>query len=139
MSSYFTVALYTTLVVRHLFATGHVVLSLQLQFFPAPVVSSLDSIFVLWDFTMLSILVVHEYDSLTVFLLKMQWNGCCLGKCSCKSLKNSLPMLVATFLLNGGLYHTILLLRFLEACVVLLCSASYFSSLEYPALPKALS
>ena len=132
-------ALYTTLVVRHLFATGHVVLSQQLQFFPAPVVSTLDSIFVLRAFTKVSISVVLEYVCLTVFLLKMQWNGCCFGKCSCKSLKNSLPMLVATFLLNGGLYQLKILLRFMEARVVLLCSASYFSSLEYPALLRAAS
>ena len=48
-------------------------------------------------------------------------------------------MLVATFLLNGGLYHTILLLRFLDVRVVLFCSTLYFSSAEYPVLPRALS
>ena len=83
--------------------------------------------------------VEQEYDSFTVFRSKMEWRVCCLGKCSCGILKNSCPMLVATLLLYGGLYHTILLLRFLVERELLWLSLSYASFSEYPASPRAPS
>ena len=48
-------------------------------------------------------------------------------------LKKSFPMFVATFLLYGGLNHSIRLLRFLVR-VCLLCPVSYASSWVYPAI-----
>ena len=80
--------------------------------------------------------MVQEYDSLTVFLLNSRWKGCCLGKWIRSRLKNSFPIFVATFLLYGGLNHTVFLLRFFVRSR-LLFSASYFSSWWYPASVKA--
>ena len=61
-----------------------------------------------------SILGVHEYPTLTVFLLKIFLSGCPGGKHFVTRLKKSLPMLLLTAALYGGLNHTLflVLLRF---------------------------
>ena len=121
----------------HWFSTGHEDLSLQLQLFSSMFSSSLRNIFVLCALTMLSMFGMHEYESLTVLSLNRRCRGCCLGKCKRSSLKNSLPILVATFLLYGGLYQMIRLLRFLFGLFVLLMFGSNVKVSVYPASSKA--
>ena len=67
----------------------------------------------------------------------MECSGLCFGKCNWRSLKNSFPMFVTTFLLCGRLYHTTLLLRCLVGRDTIFWSESYISSLSYPASPRA--
>ena len=131
-------ALYTTLLLRHLLPTGHADLSLQLQLFTSFSVlpSSLRRILALCALIIPSILMVQEYDSLTVFLLNSRWKGCCLGKWTRSRLKNSFPIFVNTFMQYGGLNHTVFLLRFFVRSG-LFFSASYFSSWWYPTSVKA--
>ena len=50
--------------------------------------------------------------------LKALWYLLCFPKCLSINAKNFFPIFVCTFLLNGGLYHSIFRLRFLVGCLV---------------------
>ena len=54
---------------------------------------------------------IQQYDTFTVFLLKIMWYGCPTWKCRSISWRKRLPILVATFLSNGGLNHMMFLFR----------------------------
>ena len=54
---------------------------------------------------------IQQYDTFTVFLLKILWYGCPTWKCRSRSWRKRLPILVVTFLSNGGLNHMMFLFR----------------------------
>ena len=54
---------------------------------------------------------IQQYDTFTVFLLKILWYGCPTWKCRSRSWRKRLPILVVTFLSNGVLNHMMFLFR----------------------------
>ena len=85
--------------VRHLFSTGHFVVSLQLHCFSLVLVVSFARIFLLCLDMILSMFSVQEYDIFMVHLFSIGWRGLFTGKCLSTRRKNCLPMSVLTSLL----------------------------------------
>ena len=54
---------------------------------------------------------IQQYDTFTVFLLKILWYRCPTWKCRSRSSRKRLPMLVVTIWSNGGLNHMMFLFR----------------------------
>ena len=106
----------------HLSGIGHFVFSLQLQL--DMVGCSFGSrIFRLCADMVASMFSVHEKLILIVLVLKILESGLLVGKCFLISLMNSLPNLVVTDRLKGGLYQMTRLFLFLRFFLLLLGSS----------------
>ena len=104
------VAWYMTSFWWQLSLMGHLCLFLRWQlqpFFCSSACPSPLTILLLCPLIICCMFLVHEYDTLMVFLLKMQWRTWFFGKCLDTSFRNSAPMFVATARLNGGLNQMI--------------------------------
>ena len=107
---YLTVALYIMFSVRHLFLIGQSFGFKQLHVFSGCMVSGFWlRILVLWLVMCCSMLLGQLKDTLTVCLFNILCRGLFLGKFLSTSLRNSLPKLVFTLMLKGGLYQRICL------------------------------
>ena len=104
-----TVARYTTLAVRHFPDRGQ--FSFLRQFHCLGVVDSLFcallSTAALWDLLLAWMVGMQLQLSFTVFLLNIPRKGLPSGKFVSIIRRNLWPMLVATLMLYGGLYHIV--------------------------------
>ena len=104
----------TDLVV-HLFDRGYSFLFWQLHAVSLSVVVDLDKLDLLCPSIICLTFGMQLLLPFTVFRLKILCRGCLEGNSLSIILKKLWPTFVATFLLNGGLYHVMLLLRRLES------------------------
>ena len=95
-----TLASYTTLFWLQLFSIGQFSFLLRWQLHPPSFLSLvlLLSIFWLCPLMIWCIFLVHEYETLIVFLFSMQCKGLSFGKCLDTSLRKRAPMFVVTTL-----------------------------------------
>ena len=92
--------------------------------------SSFINILVLCALMMLAILIVHEYESFTVFLLKSLVKGCCLGKIYPYKVEKLFSDVGGDVFTIWGLNHIIFLPRFRYLLTLWCSSGSYFNSSE---------
>ena len=112
-----TVALYMMQIERKFPSSGHLVGCLQLHVFPLGSIMFFPFIiFALCALMICCIFLVHPWLIFTLFSLNNFLNLFSFGKYFLKSLKNSLPIFVETWLLKGGLYQ--MMLRFLFFCLL---------------------
>ena len=118
LSAVVTVAWYTTSLTKHCPLRGHLSGSLQLQGLSPFSSGGLSGLFRLRMVLLCPSMICYMFGeqlwlSLKLFLLNSFLNLWFCGKHFSIKFRNSLPILVCTFLLNGGLSHIMFLCLFL--------------------------